>query len=60
MIAKNFERFMKNYKFKKKFFDRLKKAPQTVELEEAEKKDPSVPNAMNALALGTLRLNVQI
>jgi hypothetical protein len=27
MLAKNFERFMKNNKFKKKFFDRLKKAP---------------------------------
>jgi hypothetical protein len=27
MLAKNFEHFMKNNKFKKKFYDRLKKAP---------------------------------
>jgi hypothetical protein len=28
MLANNFERFMKNDKFKKRFSDRLKKAPQ--------------------------------
>jgi RNA-binding protein YhbY len=33
MLAKNFERFMKNNKFKKKFSDRLKKAPHTAEPE---------------------------
>jgi len=43
MLAKNFERFMKNDKFKKRFFDRLKKASQTDEPEEAEKKDPRGP-----------------
>jgi hypothetical protein len=43
MLAKNFERFMKNNKFKKKFSDRLKKAPHTAEPEEAEKKDPRGP-----------------
>jgi hypothetical protein len=47
MLAKNFERFMKNNKFKKRFSDRLKKAPQTAELEEAEKKDPRGPNEEN-------------
>jgi RNA-binding protein YhbY len=36
MLAKNFERFMKNIKFKKKFSDRLRKAPHTAESEEAE------------------------
>jgi hypothetical protein len=40
MLAKNFERFIKNNKFKKKFSDRLRKAPHTAEPEEAEKKDP--------------------
>jgi hypothetical protein len=29
MLAKNFERFMMNNKFKKKFSDRLRKAPHT-------------------------------
>jgi hypothetical protein len=39
MLSKNFERCMKNNKFKKKFSDRLRKAPHTAESEEAEKKD---------------------
>jgi len=43
MLAKNFEQFMKNNKFKKKFSNRLKKAPHTAEPEEAEKKDPRGP-----------------
>jgi RNA-binding protein YhbY len=40
MLAKNFEWFMKNNKFKNKFSNRLRKAPHTAESEEAEKKDP--------------------
>jgi hypothetical protein len=40
MLARNFGRLMKNEKFKKKFIERLKKAPREFELEEAEKKDP--------------------
>jgi hypothetical protein len=40
MLPKNFKQFMKNDKFKKWFSYRLKKAPQTVEPKEAEKKDP--------------------
>jgi hypothetical protein len=43
MLAKNFERLMKNEKFKKKFTERLKKAPRESEPEEAEKKDPRGP-----------------
>jgi hypothetical protein len=39
MLAKNFERFMKNNKFKKKFSNRLRKAPHTTDTEEVEKKD---------------------
>jgi hypothetical protein len=60
MLAIYFERFMKNNKFKKRFSNRLKKAPQTAEPEEAEKKDLRGPNALNVQASGTLRLNVQI
>jgi hypothetical protein len=59
MLAKNFKRFMKNNKFKKKFFDRLRKAPHTTDTEEAEKKDPRGPSASNVQALGTSGLNVQ-
>jgi hypothetical protein len=43
MLAKNFERFMKNNKFKKKLSNRLKKPPHTAKQEEAEKKDPRGP-----------------
>jgi hypothetical protein len=43
MLAKNFECFMKNNKFKKKFSDRLRKAPHTTNTEEAEKKDSRGP-----------------
>jgi hypothetical protein len=43
MLAKNFERFMKNNKFKKKFSDKLKKASHRAESEEVEKKDPRGP-----------------
>jgi hypothetical protein len=60
MLAKNFERFMKNNKFKKKFSDRLKKAPHTTNTEEAEKKIREVPSASNVQVLGTSGLNVQI
>jgi hypothetical protein len=34
---------MKNNKFKKKFSDRLRKAPHTTNTEEAEKKDSRGP-----------------
>jgi RNA-binding protein YhbY len=33
MLAKNFKRFLKNNKFKKKFSDRLRKAPHTTDIE---------------------------
>jgi len=38
----------------------LRKAPHTIDTEEAEKKDPRGPSASNVQALGTLGLNVQI
>jgi len=34
---------MRNERFKKKFFEKMKKAPREAELEEAEKKDPKGP-----------------
>jgi hypothetical protein len=40
MLTKNFERFMKNNKFKKKFSYKLKKAPHTAEPEEGFKGSP--------------------
>jgi len=55
MLAKNFERFMKNDKFKKRFFDRLKKALQTDELEEAEKKDPRDPKCYECSGFGHIK-----
>jgi hypothetical protein len=43
MLAKIFGRLMRNDQFKKKFIEKLKKAPRESEPEEAEKKDPRGP-----------------
>jgi hypothetical protein len=55
MLAKNFERFMKNNKFKKRFSNRLKKASQTVEPKEAEKKDPRGPQCYECSGFGHIK-----
>jgi hypothetical protein len=55
MLAKNFKRFMKNNKFKKKFSDRLKKAPQTADPKEAEKKDPRGPQCYECSGFGHIK-----
>jgi hypothetical protein len=55
MLAKNFKRFMKNNKFKKKFSDRLKKVPQIAKPEEAEKKDPRGPQCYECLGFGHIK-----
>jgi len=55
MLAKNFERFMKNNKFKKKFSDKLRKAPHTADTEEAEKKDPRGPQCFECSGFGHIR-----
>jgi hypothetical protein len=55
MLAKNFERFMKNNKFKKKFFDRLRKAPHTAESEEVENKDLRSPQCFECSSFGHIR-----
>jgi hypothetical protein len=54
MLAKNFEHFMKNNKFKKKFSDRLRKA-HTTNTEEAEKKDPRGPQCFECSGFGHIR-----
>jgi hypothetical protein len=55
MLAKNFERFMKNNKFKKKFSNRLRKAPYTAKSEEVEKKDPRGPQCFECSGFGHIR-----
>jgi hypothetical protein len=55
MLAKNFERFMKSNNFKKKFSDRLRKAPHTANTEEAEKKDPRGPKYFECSSFGHIR-----
>jgi hypothetical protein len=52
ILAKNFGRLMKNEKFKKKFTERLKKAPRETELEEAEKMDLRGPKCFEWSGFG--------
>jgi hypothetical protein len=46
---------MKNNKFKKKFSNRLRKAPHTTDIEEAEKKDPRGPQCFECSGFGYIR-----
>jgi hypothetical protein len=46
---------MKNDKFKKKFTERLKKAPKDSEPEEAETKDPRGPRCFEYSSFGHIR-----
>jgi hypothetical protein len=55
MLAKNSEWFTKNNKFKKKFSNRLKKAPHTADLEETEKKDPRGPQCFECSGFGHIK-----
>jgi hypothetical protein len=55
MLAKNYERFIKNNKFKKKFSDRLRKALHTTDTEETEKKDPRGPQCFECSGFGHIR-----
>jgi hypothetical protein len=55
ILAKKFKRFMKNNKCKKKFSDKLRKAPHTAESEEAEKKDPRDPQCFECSGFGHIR-----
>jgi hypothetical protein len=54
ILAKNFECFMKNNKFKK-FSDKLRKAPHTTNTKEAEKKDPRGPQCFKCSGFGHIR-----
>jgi hypothetical protein len=55
MLAKNFECFMKNNKFKKKFSNRLRKAPHTADTEKEEKKDLRGPQCFECSGFGHIR-----
>jgi len=55
MLAKNFKQVMKNNRFKKKFSDRLRKAPHTGELEEAKKKDLRGSQCFKCSGFGHIR-----
>jgi hypothetical protein len=43
MLAKNFRRLMRDDRFRKKFSEKIKKAPREAESEKVEKKDPRGP-----------------
>jgi len=55
MLAKIFEKLMKNDKFKKKLSERLKKTPRESEPEEAEKKDPRGPRCFECSGFGHIQ-----
>jgi hypothetical protein len=55
MLAKNFERLMRNERFKKKFSEKLKKVPREAEPEEAEKKDPRGLRCYECSGFGHIR-----
>jgi hypothetical protein len=52
MLAKNFRRLMRDDRFKKKFSEKVKKAPRDVEPEEEEKKDPRGPKCFECSGFG--------
>jgi hypothetical protein len=57
MLAKNFRRLMKDYRFKKKFSERVKKPPREAEPEEEEKKDPRGPRCFECSGFGHIRVD---
>jgi hypothetical protein len=52
MLAKNFRRLMRDDRFKKKFSEKMKKAPKEPEPEEEEKKDPRGPRCFECSGFG--------
>jgi histone H3/H4 len=52
MLAKNFRRLMRNDRFKKKFFEKLKKALESLNLRKLKRKTPEAQDVLNAQALG--------
>jgi hypothetical protein len=55
MLVKNFRRLMRDDRFKKKFSEKMKKAPREAESEEAEKKDPKGPKCFECSGFGHIR-----
>jgi hypothetical protein len=55
MLAKNFRKLMRDDWFKKKFSEKMKKAPREVEPEEEEKKDPRGPRCFECSGFGHIR-----
>jgi len=58
MLAKIFGRLMRNDQFKKKFFNRLKKAPESLNLRKLRRKIPEAQDVLNAWGLGICGLTV--
>jgi len=55
MLAKNFRRLMRDDQFKKKFSEKMKKAPREAEPEKEEKKDPRGPRCFECSGFGHIR-----
>jgi hypothetical protein len=55
MLAKNFKRPMRDDRFKKKFSEKVKKAPKEADPEEEEKKDPRGPRCFEYSGFGHIR-----
>jgi len=55
MLAKNFRRKMRDDQFKKKFSEKVNKAPREVDPEEEEKKDPRGPRCFECSGFGHIR-----
>jgi hypothetical protein len=58
MLAKYFGRLMRNDRFKKKFFERLKKAPESLNLKMLRRRTQEAPDVLNAQVLGLYGLTV--
>jgi hypothetical protein len=55
MLAKNFRRLMRDDRFKKNFFEKMKKAPREAEPKEEEKKDHRGPRCFECSGFGHIR-----
>jgi hypothetical protein len=55
MLAKNLRRLIRNKRFKKKFSEKMNKAPREFEPEEAEKKDPRGPRCFECSGFRHIR-----
>jgi len=55
ILTKNFRRLMRDDRFKKKFFEKVKKGPREDEPGEEEKKDPRGPRCFECTGFGHIR-----